>query len=393
MLMKFVKGAIAAVSLAALLGACGGGGVGSGGSGAPVGYAGGTVTGFGSVIVDGTPFNNDHATVQVERGPGDTVSTELKLGQQVELSLSSNSVAESIRVEAQVVGPVSAVQSDGLTVLSQTVKINADPNAGPVTLLVGYASLAEVQLNDAVEVHGVIRRDATGATYVQASRIEKLAALPTYLRVAGVVSDLGMSGARRVFKLGQLSVDYTDASVVPASRELANGQSVVVFINAAAAGQQPVAAQSVRIKQRENHDVDAFIGGVVGNLDTANASFELNGMTVRYAGALVTPASRTLANGQYVQARGSFASDGSLNATHVRIRNKQDSDISEVELTGTISGHDATAKSFVVRGVTVVYANAQIVACNAGLSDGLNVQVTAGIVNGSVQAERVRCLN
>lgn len=389
---RYITAALAAFSLAVWLGGCGGG-VGSGGTGSPMGYAEGSVTGFGSVIVDGTAFDDSRATVQVELGPQDVVSATAKLGQQVEMSLSSNSAAELIRIEAQVVGPVSAVTlPDTLTVLSQTVKVNSDPNAGPATLLVGYASLADVQPGDPVEIHGPIRRDAAGATYVQASRIEKLAALPAYLRVVGVVSDLGTVGTSRVFKLGQLRVDASTANVVPASRVLANGQTVVVFgqnvLTDAGTGQQTLTANHVRIKQRENRGLDAYVGGVVGNL--TGASFELNGVVVRYANAVVTPASRTLANGQYVQVRGSFADDGSFDAAHVKIRNKQDGD-TEVELTGPIVGYDAAAQTFQLRGVAVNAAGATLRACPAGLSEGQNVQVTAGIVSGSVQAEIVQC--
>lgn len=391
----YIKSAVAAVSLAAWLAGCGGG-VGSGGTGSPVGYSEGSVTGFGSVIVDGTAFDDSQASVQVDHGPAGVAPATVKLGQQVEMSLSGATAAEVIRIEAQVVGPVSAVTLPGtLTVLSQTIKVNSDPNAGPATLLVGYASLAEVQPGDAVEIHGPIRRDGAGVTYVQASRIEKLAALPAYLRVAGVVSELGTGASASVFKLGQLRVDAATATVVPASRMLANGQAVVVFgqnvVTDATSGQQTLTANRVRIKHAENPGVDAWVGGVVGNL--TGSSFELNGVVVRHANAIVTPANTTLATGQYVQVRGSFANDGSFDASHVRIRNKRPED-PEVQLSGAVSGLDAVAQTFEVRGVTVGYSTAtdfRPPACRTTLSNGQDVSVTAGIVNGGVQAEIVQC--
>jgi hypothetical protein len=60
---RYITAALAAFSLAVWLGGCGGG-VGSGGTGSPMGYAEGSVTGFGSVIVDGTAFDDSRATVQ-----------------------------------------------------------------------------------------------------------------------------------------------------------------------------------------------------------------------------------------------------------------------------------------------------------------------------------------
>ena len=54
----------------ALIASCGGAGeVGSGGTGAAPASAVGTVTGFGSIIVDGAPFDDGNATVQVEDTP------------------------------------------------------------------------------------------------------------------------------------------------------------------------------------------------------------------------------------------------------------------------------------------------------------------------------------
>ena len=75
---------LAVAAAAAFAAACGGdgsdAGVGTGGSG----YAVGTVTGFGSVIVDGTAWNDNAARVQVEVSPAaGTVTTTAKLGQRV----------------------------------------------------------------------------------------------------------------------------------------------------------------------------------------------------------------------------------------------------------------------------------------------------------------------
>ena len=56
-------------------------GVGSGGSG----VASGTVTGFGSVIVDGVEYDDSGASRQSEDAAGGLVNAPVKLGQQVQV--------------------------------------------------------------------------------------------------------------------------------------------------------------------------------------------------------------------------------------------------------------------------------------------------------------------
>ena len=87
----------------ALVCACGGG-VGSGGTGAPVGVAQGTVNGFGSVIVDGTRFDNRSAPAYAELSPGDLTITEARLGQRVEIGYRQAGVADSLRIDAALSG-------------------------------------------------------------------------------------------------------------------------------------------------------------------------------------------------------------------------------------------------------------------------------------------------
>ncbi|HEY1393750.1 MAG TPA: DUF5666 domain-containing protein [Methylibium sp.] len=380
-------------ALVALLASCGGG-VGSGGTGAPVGYASGTVTGFGSVIVDGTHFDDVNAVVDTEVGPGQVVPAESRLGQHVEVAYQTLGVATAVHVAAQVSGPVSAVAApNSLTVLGQAIRINADANAGPATVFAGgYAGISSIAVGDAVEVHGLQRQDDSGAGFIHATRIEKLAALPSYLRVTGPVSRLDSSA--RSFMLGNQRIDYSAASLLPQGAVLANGQTVLVFGSALQTGNggQPVlTAQLVRVKQVEGSGTPAYLGGTVSRLDAASASFLLDGTTVHYSGAAVLPTGRSLASGVYVRVQGSFSADGSLAASQVFIRNQTDE--AQLELSGTLSGYNAATQSFQVRNVLVNAASATLVGCSAGLGNGLYVQVEGGIVNGAAVATQVSCVS
>jgi hypothetical protein len=108
------------------------------------------------------------------------------------------------------------------------------------------------------------------------------------------------------------------------------------------------------------------------------------------AAAAVLPNGATLANGQYVQVRGSFATDGTLSASQVKIRDGRDEP--EAELKGTLTGLVAASRSFIIRDVTVDASGAQLEQCPAaGLSNGLFVEVKGALSAGGVVAQKVHC--
>jgi hypothetical protein len=380
-----------AAVLAAVIGGCGGGGVDVGGTGSPaVSYNVGTVTGFGSVVVDGVAFKSSNASVRAENAPGAAAVAEAKLGHQVELELEKDGEAKAINVEAKAIGPVSAKpDAASFVVLGQTVRANADAGAGPVTVFDGYASIADVLVGDVLEVHGLARRDVAGAPFIQATRIEKRQAQPGFLRVAGVMGELN----GQTFKIGGLTVDASSAVIVPANLRLANGLSVVVFGNTFNAATQTLTATHVRIKDRRGSDrVEAYLSGTVSLLDANASMFDVQGVKVSYAGARITPASQNLANGQYVRLRGRFAEDGSFVATRVDIRKPGQGDDTEVELKGTISAWDPATQIATVRDVPVQTAGVALQSCPAtGLAVGLFVEIKAAVTATGVQASSVKC--
>ena len=377
----------------ALIASCGGAGeVGSGGTGAAPASAAGTVTGFGSIIVDGASFDDSNATVQVEDTPDLPAASEAKLGQRVEVEFDTDGVAKTVNIQAEVVGVVSANGNGTLTVLGQSVVINSNLANGPVTQFAApYAGLGDVAVADVVEVHGVPRLDSTGYV-IQATRIEKRAALPDYLRVAGIVTALSSAAGSQQFTLGGLKVNSTAALILPVSRSLAEGQSVVVWARAAnlqtsGVGAPSLTANVVRIRERIHGAQQSYLGGVVAGLGAS--TFNLGGVVVNYAGAQVTSSGNTasLANGQYVQVRGDFAADGSLVASRVKIRNG----LLDAELKGTLTRYNATIPSFEVRGVNVTAAGATLDSCVGGLAEGLYVEVKGRLSLDGIVAQSIKC--
>jgi hypothetical protein len=405
---RLAIGALAVVCAGLM--ACGGGevaGVGSGGSGggptgAPPSVTTGGITGFGSVVVDGTSWDERSAVIETENDPRQpAVSAELALGKRVEVTSSTAGVADRIRVEATVAGRVTDAPSGSplqFKVAGQTVRQNTNPAAGPVTVLDGYASFSQIAVNDIVEVHGTPVFDSTLNRYViQAGRVEKLAELPGGMqRVAGVVENYTTTTTPPTFRLGELTVAVENTTtVVPANRSLANGQNVVVFSTKAITTGPRLSADVIRIKDRTPSSGSARVelSGTLSKFNAANGTFEVNGTPVDARGARITPANQTLANNLYIIVRGTYNGSGVLVAEDVRIRSPGNNDI-ELELKGTITDYVSIA-SFKVRNVQLNGTGATLSNCGSGLSNGIYVELKGRIdaTTGQARATEIECKN
>jgi hypothetical protein len=384
---------IAVLMAAVIVIGCGGGlvaGVGSGGSG----FAAGIITGFGSIVVDGNPWDVRDARIEAQVDPSQPAAlAEAKLGQRVEIAFQNSGTANTVRIDANIVGRVSDISTSAtppsFAVAGQTVRINADADNGPITIFVGYTTIADMSVSDAVEIHGTTRFDSTlGRYYIQATRIEKLTALPAGLiRVGGIVEALGTGS----FRLGGLIVNTTISTViVPAARALANGQRVVVWGHEPLAAGPVLSADFVRIKDTPPAAGAGEVAGLISRLDVARLTFEVNGIAVDARTALVVPANQALADGIYVIATGSFSADGTLSAAQVRIR-RSGTGQAQVELKGAITDF-VNGGNFLVRGVPVDATAATMNGCgNTPLANGLFIEVAGNIVNSIVKAVSITC--
>jgi hypothetical protein len=392
--MKFrdIAGGFAAcVALALFVAGCGGG-VGSGGTGISPGVAQGTINGFGSVIVDGDRFDDSRVATFEEDAPGDQTRTEVLLGERVELEVDAAGVVTRLRVDAALVGAIDRVTAPaGFTMLGQAVTINSDAARGPVTQFAGgYTGLASLRASDAVEVHGFIVRSAGGEA-IQATRVERRAALPAYLKLTGLASAVDANG----FRLGTLRIATASATVLPAGATLAEGQAVAVLAPLASLLGPPgaptqVSAAQLRLRMPGSAGDEVRISGVIGLLDAAAARLDLGGTSVAFAGAEIRPDGGSLADGLYVQARGIVQGDGSVRAESVRIRDGRGE--AEAELKGNVAGLDLATPRFSVRGVVVDASSAEIESCpNGTLSEGQFVAVEGALGPTGVIAKSVHC--
>lgn len=395
--------AVSAALVASLVAGCGGGG---GADGAPATtpvsasaqVSSGTVTGFGSVFVDGAEIDDSHASIVFDNGGGSFTNTIPMLGQRVRVLHDASGAATRVAVVATVAGPVTAIDAGAatITVAAQLVTTNTDAAKGPVTAYGGgYSSFADVAVSDPVEVHGIPVYDPAAKRYtVQATRIQKLAALER-VRVTGVVANLNATA--RTFAINGLTVSYGSATLRPSSTALANGQAVVVLGAPGSLSGTTLAASMVQQVDADDATPATVIrtGGIVAGYDAKAGTFNLDGDVVKVGSARITPATATIADGAYVQVTGTVGADGSIAATSIMVRaGFGTATLATISLIGPITSF-VDAGHFVVRDVPVDATKATLAANCTGvtLANGVVVSVVATQQPGTdvVLATRLSC--
>jgi len=217
------------LAAAAALVACGGGSGMSSTSTAPGSVpvmATGTITGFGSIYVNGVHFQTTRATI---RKNGQVVAqSALKVGEIARLKGTKNDSngtgdADSVDVDEVVVGQIAAIDKTStpntITVLGQTVKIDAGTSFSSD---VKPADINGLNVADFVEVSGLTAADGS----ITATRIGREASAGT-LQVLGKLASLDT--AHTTFKINALIVNYSGAKLTGfTSGPLAEGDLVEV---------------------------------------------------------------------------------------------------------------------------------------------------------------------
>lgn len=386
--------------LALLLSGCGGG-VGTNGTGAAPQSAGtGTVTGFGSVIIDGVAYDDSQADVWAEDAE-DKARAEVKLGQRVSVEYEAaegagKPLAKRISVQATLRGKVELVEGATLTLLGQTVQINVDATAGPVTVLEGVATLSSL-VGQGVEIHALETTDGVSRSW-QATRIEAIGGQDEGgdVRVSGRISALNAANAlTRQFSIGPLQVSIEPSRLdADTAGALANGQMVRVLARQSDydAAQSTLSARRVLVVSapQVNAQATLTLTGLVSDLDEATKTFELDGQKVGYASAVFAPSTATLRNRRYVVVTASSQGGGVVQAKTVQVPQGLES----TELHGTVMGFDAVAGRFQVRGTWVRFGDATTFEdCGvAQWGNGAYVEVD-GLVeaSGTVLARKIYC--
>ncbi len=317
----------------------------------------GTVTGFASTVaVDGVDYTGRaDVTVALDIDPrAETAATmvDVKLGQQVEVQLDASGLATKLFVRAAAIGPVDAIDLNGATfkVLGQTVKVMTTGDMK--TVFEGIDDLSKLKVGDWTEVHGTLDEKQN----IVATRVEvKPAAGVIKVRAGGIAKMVNTADAtKKTFKLGDLTINFTTAVVMPDGAKVENDVFVYVYSD-----QLPTAgtlvAKAVRVvKMPTLEGRRLHIGGLVTKAVKDN-KFEVNGLPVDASKAEIkggqnaTIADVTLL--ALVRVEGTLAAGPVLNATRVWVIPA--SEQRRVVLTGQVSGFTKLAEPFTVRGVPV----------------------------------------
>ena len=198
-----------AAAIVTIAAGCGGGGGGGGGIGGPVagidrlGVSTGTVTGFGSIFVNGVEFETNSAEFRIDDSPGS--QDDLSIGDVVIVSFDpdvSPTAAKTVFADEAVEGPVDSINvaAGELVVAGQTVLVDANTSFDDSIV---PRSLDGLSVGDFVEVSGLF--DAPPDFRIHATRIE-LKPTGSEPEVHGVVRSLDATAG--TFRINALTVNY-----------------------------------------------------------------------------------------------------------------------------------------------------------------------------------------
>ena len=349
-----------ALTLATGLSACGGGG-GSASSGTTGTAAVGTITGFGSVFVNGVEYETSGASIRID---GQTArENDLAVGMVAEVSgvsAGSSGTAISINVDDELEGVVldtSGIAADGtgsMNIMGQTVTL--DTNTLFDSNVPGIADPTQVAAGNVVEVNGY----SDGNGNVIATRIEvKAQDMASYggtIELKGVVRNLDTAALR--FDIGGLSVDYSAASRVDGA--LAEGLYVEVKSDRAPTMNPPYTLTASSVEREDD--------GRKGHQGDEGEDFEIKGMIATVSGdnftlmdgtAVITDAStqfehgsvNDLATNVMVEVEGYFDADGNLVANEINF--EDDGYTNQSEYRGTVTNISVTPGTVNIGSVTM----------------------------------------
>ena len=312
----------------------------------------GIITGFGSVHVNGIHYRTDNAT-QITMDGLPSSEGALKVGQVVTVhgtidADGLNGNADSISMQEEVRGPIEAIGAGQLTVLGQTVLVNADTLFDRAIV---PADLTGLAIGDLVEVSGFRNAEnAIAATFIE------LETSGHSFEVQGAIENVDTS--LFTFSIGGLVIDYSSAQLsgIPGA-VLSNGLIVEVEGISLGATQELIATkvEFEDLHDGENHDGNASEHGHEGT--------ELEGLVTRFvstadfdvAGHAVSTNSNTrykrgnstnLAMNARVEVEGDIDAAGVLIATTVEFRG-----VPKLEVEGSIDA--VSAGSVTILGITV----------------------------------------
>jgi hypothetical protein len=337
----------------AQLSGCGGGssdvaGLSSGGTGS---FTSGTITGFGSIIVNGIRYNDDDAAVFATDGLASDV-TQLQLGMVVHIEGSTvkqapttgglpTATAYRINYDSEWIGPVSNINGMTFEILGHTVEVQG------ATFIDGEISdYADLTTAHFVEIHGYVDKINK---HIDASRITVTSVRPAYYKLSGAVSIINRTNKTAL--LGPTPIAWLQPSDF--SDSIANDDFIRVRLNTT-----PVHSAWIvsRIDQQSspvallsaNFSYEAEVHGCITEFRSGD-NFAVNGIWVDASSASIAGILRA---GAAVEVEGNIRA-GKLIATAIEVKSLSEANSQEYEFYGLVT--NLTPQTFDVRGQTFYY--------------------------------------
>ncbi len=350
--MKFFSTVLTILTLAAMSGC--------GGSNAPVtappppsggitgsgGIAFGSITTFGSIVVNGVHYDTANTTFTID---GNAVTEgDLKVGQVVLIQgtiddNSTSGTADSVMSDDIVTGPVDSINIplNQLVVMGQLVFVGADTSFDDN---ISPASLAGLGAGDIVEVSGFFTADGD----IGATRIEKKPT-GTQFEAHGTVSNLDF--ANFMFSINGLVVDYSSATLNDFPGGQISDGDFVEAKGASLGGSGQLLADVVELEtvgitgdDGDHVEVEGFITRFVSETD-----FDVSGILITTTGGTVFEGgvAADLGLNIKVEVEGALDANGVLVAEKVDIRRSK-----AVRSVAVVDSVDAANDSLVMLGIT-----------------------------------------
>lgn len=316
----------------------------------------GTITGFGSIYVNGVEYETDTAGVHIDGIA--SVETSLAIGDIITLHGTVNpdgttGIATAVTCNDELEGYVldtSGLLIDGtgtMNVMGQIITITLDTVFDGDTL----ATINDLSVQDIVEISGF----PDGAGGILATRVESKNAAED-VEVKGAISALDT--ANQTFKIGALLVDYSSASDIPAN--IVDGLFVEVKTTSTLTGDVTTGFTLIASKvefEDDDSDVEGDEGdelevqGMVSNIDSTGFSF--NGTRVEFS-SLETGDDfnvSSLVDGTMIKVEGYIDASGNFIIEEI-----EDEHESEEEAKGLVTEVTATTVTLLDGGSSITFS-------------------------------------
>jgi hypothetical protein len=308
----------------------------------------GTISGFGSVIVNGVRFDDSNASVSMDDATRSR--DQLRVGMVVRvrgrINADATGVAESIQYNDCVQGPITAMNQvrNTVTVLGQTVQLDEETVFDGVTLrdMNGFA------VGDQVEVSCL--PDPANNQF-RATRMELKARFQngiSELEVKGVVANLVPGGD--TFTINGLTVNFAGVAAGNRPTGLANGMTVEAggknFANGVLTADQLRDRDRDRVSYPDGDGIE--VEGYVAEFVSNSSDFKVSGQTVNAANAVIKNGTvADIRNGLKIEAEG-MVSNGVLVASVLVIKKQ-----ANVRVEAGLQSVDATLGTVTLLGRSI----------------------------------------